>query len=282
MASSEPQSAPSPEASRPTFTIGGAIEYGWRATWRNFWPLLLVILVYVLINGAFSVVTGLAELPAPGSGTDGMDTLDALVATQVTVLSLAGSVVNFLVTTFLVLGLIRIALGVVQGRKVDIGDLFTFNGYGRYLLNTVIVGLIIGLALAIGLIPGVALLVATDSVVWLILGAVVGLVLTVVASLAFTFIGYVILDKNARGVSSLGASWALVRPHFWSILGLNLLIALIAVFLIVAALIIGLLMLIVGVLVTLPFAGVMVFGISVLSIAYAYRTISGETVVVRP
>jgi hypothetical protein len=55
---------------------------------------------------------------------------------------------------------------------------------------------------------------------------------------------------------------------------------LISVFLLLAALIVGLLMLIVGVLVTLPLAGVLIFGISVLSIAYAYRTISGQSVAV--
>lgn len=278
MVSSEPPAVSSPAVSSPAFTIGGAIEYGWRATWRNFWPLLLVIVVYVLISSGFSVLTGLAELPAPGSNSGGLDAIDAILATQVTVLSLLASVLNFLVTTFLILGLIRIALGVVQGRKVEIGDLFTFRGYGRYLLNTVIVGFIIGLAFAIALVPGIVLAIVTESVIWLILGAVIGLVLVVVASLAFTFIGYVILDKDQRGLSSLGASWALVRPHFWSILGLNLLIMLISVFLLLAAIVVGLLMLIVGVLVTLPFAGVMVFGISVLSIAYAYRTISGEPV----
>lgn len=279
MASSDPQAGPAAQASHQTFTIGGAIEYGWRATWRNFWPLLLVIVVYVLINGAFSVLTGFTEFPAPGADGGGLDGIGALAAAaQLTVLSLVGTVVNFLVTTFLMLGLIRIALGVVQGRKVDIGDLFTFKGYGRYLLTTVLVGVIVGIALAIGLIPGAVLSIATESVTWLIVGGIVGLILVVFASLAFTFFGYVILDKQAPGVSSLGASWALVRPHFWSILGLNLLIVLISVFLILAAIIVGLLMLIVGVLVTLPVAGVLVFGISVLSIAYAYRTISGETV----
>jgi len=267
-------------APQQVFTIGGAIEYGWRATWRNFWPLLLVIVVYVLINGAFSVVTGLADLPAPSSTSGGFDALDAVAATQVSILALLGSVLNFLVTVFLLLGLIRVALGVVQGKKIDIGDLFTFQGYGRYLANTVIVGLIVGLALVIGLVPGAVLALATESVVWLIVGAVIGLVLMVIASLAFTFIGYLILDKNLPGLSSLGASWALVRPHFWSILGLNLLVVLISVFLLLAALIVGLLMLIVGVLVTLPLAGVLIFGISVLSIAYAYRTISGQSVAV--
>ena len=273
-------STPGEQVAAPlqVFTIGGAIEYGWRATWRNFWPLLLVIVVYVLINGAFSVVTGLADLPAPGSDSGGLDALDVLAATQVTALSLLGSVLNFLVTVFLMLGLIRVALGVVQGKKVDIGDLFSFSGFGRYLANTIIVGLIVGLALFIGVVPGAVLSLATDSVIWVILGAVVALILMVVASLAFTFIGYLILDKNQPGLSSLGASWAMVRPHFWSILGLNLLIALIGVFLLLAALILGLLMLIVGVFVTLPLAGVLVFGISVLSIAYAYRTISGQPV----
>lgn len=276
MAPSEPQAVSSTEASRPVFTIGGAIEYGWRATWKNFWRLLLVAVIYVAINAAVSTLTGLAS-PSEVDG-QGLSALENLVAVETSYLSILGSILSFLVSAFLLLGLIRVALGVAKGNRVEVGAIFSFNGYGRYLLNSILVGLVIGLAVGIVLVPAVALTIVTGSLVWVLLGGVIAVVLVVIASLAFTFFGYLILDQDKRGVSSLGASWAMVRPHFWSILGLNLLIILITIGLLAAAVVAGVLMLLVGLLVTLPLAGVLAFGISTFAITFAYRSISGETV----
>ncbi len=105
-----------------------------------------------------------------------------------------------------------------------------------------------------------------------------GIVLAIALSLAFTFFGYLILDRDARGLSSLGASWKLVKPHFGALLGLYILIGIISFGLIIAAIVLGTLMLVVGLLITLPVAGVVIFGMSALSVAFAYRTIAGEPV----
>jgi len=267
---------PAQSGSLQVFTIGGAIEYGWRATWKNFWRFLLVAVIYVAINAAVSTVTGLVS-PSDLDG-QGMDALDMFTAASYSVLSIAASIVGFLVSAFLLLGLMRVALGVVKGNRVEVGEIFSFNGFGRYLLNSILIGIVMAVILAIVLVPTLLLTIATENVLWIALGGVLSVVLVVLISLAFTFFGYLILDKDSRGVSSLGASWALVRPHFWSILGLNLLVALIAVALIIGAVVAGVLMLVIGLLVTLPVAGVLAFGISTLSIAFAYRTISGEPV----
>ncbi len=267
---------PAQSDSLQVFTIGGAIAYGWRATWKYFWRFLLVAVIYVAINAAVSTVTGLVS-PSDLDG-QGMDALDMFTAASYSVLSIAASIVGFLVSAFLLLGLIRVALGVVKGNRVEVGEIFSFNGFGRYLLNSILIGIVMAVILAIVLVPTLLLTIATENVLWIALGGVLSVVFVVLISLAFTFFGYLILDKDSRGVSSLGASWALVRPHFWSILGLNLLVALIAVALIIGAVVAGVLMLVIGLLVTLPVAGVLAFGISTLSIAFAYRTISGEPV----
>jgi uncharacterized membrane protein len=76
----------------------------------------------------------------------------------------------------------------------------------------------------------------------------------------------------------LKESWGIVKPHFWPFLGLHVLLALINIGLFVAALVIGTLLLLVGLLVTIPLAMVLIFGLTALSFAYAYKTMSGQEV----
>ena len=191
---------------------------------------------------------------------------------------MAGSVVQWLASLFLALGVIRIALSVTQGERVELGKVFSFAGYGRYIINSIVVGMIIVVGILVGLVPGLLIAYSTNAIVWAAVGSVVGILLAITLTLAFTFFGYLILDRDARGLSSLGASWKLVMPHFGGLLGLYILIVIINFGLIIAAILLGTLMLVVGLLITLPVAGVVVFGISALSVAYAYKVISGDPV----
>ena len=266
-----------------SFSVGGAIGFGWRKTWTNFWRLLLVVIVFGIINAVLSVIGGAGS--ASSIDVSNVDlsnpdtiTVDQILQTGNAGLSFAGSVVQWLASLFLALGVIRIALAVTQGEKVELGRVFSFAGYGRYIINSVFVGIIVVVGILVGFVPGLLIAYSTDAIVWAVVGSVVGILLAITLTLAFTFFGYLILDRDARGLSSLGASWKLVMPHFGGLLGLYILIVIIDFGLIIAAILLGTLMLVVGLLVTLPVAGVVVFGISALSVAYAYRTISGEPV----
>ena len=266
-----------------SFSVGGAIGFGWRKTWTNFWRLLLVVIVFGIINAVLSAIGGAGS--ASSIDVSNVDlsnpdtiTVDQILQTGNAGLSFAGSVVQWLASLFLALGVIRIALAVTQGEKVELGRVFSFAGYGRYIINSVFVGIIVVVGILVGFVPGLLIAYSTDAIVWAVVGSVVGILLAITLTLAFTFFGYLILDRDARGLSSLGASWKLVMPHFGGLLGLYILIVIIDFGLIIAAILLGSLMLLVGLLVTLPVAGVVVFGISALSVAYAYRTISGEPV----
>ncbi len=266
-----------------SFSVGGAIGFGWRKTWTNFWRLLLVVIVFGIINAVLSAIGGAGS--ASSIDVSNVDlsnpdtiTVDQILQTGNAGLSFAGSVVQWLASLFLALGVIRIALAVTQGEKVELGRVFSFAGYGRYIINSVFVGIIVVVGILVGFVPGLLIAYSTDAIVWAVVGSVVGILLAITLTLAFTFFGYLILDRDARGLSSLGASWKLVMPHFGGLLGLYILIVIIDFGLIIAAILLGTLMLVVGLLVTLPVAGVVVFGISALSVAYAYRTISGEPV----
>jgi hypothetical protein len=266
-----------PTATQP-FSVGGSISFGWRKTWKNFWRLLLVVIVFGVINAVLSAISGAGTTTSIDFSNADTLTADQLWETGNLALSFIGSVVQWLASIFLGLGVIRIALAVTRGEKVELGKVFSFAGYGRYLIGSVIVGIIVVIGLLIGVVPGVAIAASTDAIVWAAVGAAVGIVLAIALSLAFTFFGFLILDRDARGLSSLGASWKLVKPHFGALLGLYILLGIISFGLIIAAIVLGTLMLVVGLLITLPVAGVVIFGMSALSVAYAYRTIAGEPV----
>ena len=266
-----------------SFSVGGAIGFGWRKTWTNFWRLLLVVVVFGIINSVLSVIGGAGSISSVDfsnldlSNPDTI-TIDQIWKTDNVGLSMARSIVQWLASLFLALGVIRIALSVTQGERVELGKVFSFAGYGRYIINSIVVGMIIVVGILVGLVPGLLIAYSTNAIVWAAVGSVVGILLAITLTLAFTFFGYLILDRDARGLSSLGASWKLVMPHFGGLLGLYILIVIIDFGLIIAAIFLGILMLVVGLLITLPVAGVVVFGISALSIAYAYKTISGDPV----
>lgn len=266
----------------PSFSIGSAIEWSWRLTWRNFWRYLLVAIVFVAINAAVSFATNLPMLAIP-EGMPGVDSTGAQVAVSAAsvLIGLAGSIVQALVSAYLALGTIRIALSVTRGEDVELGTVFKFDGYGWYLLCSLIVGIVVSVVFLIpfGLFGVAGIAVGGNTGIGLaVLGAVIGVVIAFVVTIGFTFFGYAIVDRKATGLDGLKISWKLVRPHFWSVLGLGVLLMLIFIGLMIAAVVLGILMIIIGLLVTLPIAGVIVFGMGSLAYAYAYRTLSGEAV----
>ena len=257
------------------FRVGDAIAFGWKRTWRNFWWLLLLSLLFTVVNGAIGLITGAGDTPA----YDANAPIEDQVA-QATSLAFdgVGTIVQVLVSVFLSLGVIRIALAVTAGDRVRIGLLWSFRGFGRYLLGSLVVGLLVLLAIGVLAGGGLALAIATDAVIFGVIGVVLAIVAAILATLGFSLYGYAIIDNDARGLSSLGESWRLVKPRFGALFGLHVLIALVVIGTFIAAVVLGVLMLLVGLIVTLPAAGVIAFGMGSLSMGYAYRTLSGQPV----
>jgi uncharacterized membrane protein len=206
-------------ASPANFSLGDSLSYGWNAYWKNVGPMLLIAVVVLAIQIAFSAL---------GNATDS-------VALQV-VLQLVGTLVSLLLT----LGWLRVALEVTNGVKPELGDVFKANGYGPFILASILfyIGALIGFILLI--IPGI-IFIAT-----------------------FGFYGFVIAQRgDGVGVlESLQRSHELTRGHRWELFGMAL------VFLLVN--IVGLLACIVGVIFT--------SGITLIAWAYLYRALSGDAV----
>jgi uncharacterized membrane protein len=159
-----------------------------------------------------------------------------------------------------------------------VGTVFQFTGFGRYLGASIVVGILVTIGMLIGLVPFFIIWNATNSVIWLAVGLIVGVAIAIVLNLGFSFYSYLIIDRNAPGLSSLGESWRMVMPHFWPLFGLQILLALIVIGLFFAAIILGILLIIIGLLVTMPIWAVISFGMPTIAVANAYKAIAGEPI----
>jgi uncharacterized membrane protein len=153
---------------------------------------------------------------------------------------IALNLLSFVVGIVLALGLIRASLAVTEGRTPEVGMLFRSEGFGPYFLATIVfvIGYAIGLVLLI--VPGI------------------------IFAIACQFYGYVIAERGdaARPIEALKRSADITRGYRWPLFGLLLLLLLINL---VGALACG-----VGLIFT--------YGITAVTIAYAYKTLSGQPV----
>lgn len=271
------------QSSVPTFSIGEAIGWGWRLTWRNFWRFLLVAVVFVILNAAVSTVTTLPTNLGQGlvDSSQTGDLQSIAVGFGSLLFGFIGMVVQFVVSSFLAFATIRIALSVTRGEDVELKTAFVFDGFGWYLLCAIVVGVVaaIGFVVPLAIFGIIGFIIGdTAGMVLVILGALIGILIAIVISIGFTFYGFAIIDRKVTGLKALAVSWELVRPHFWRVVGLGILLALIAIGLFVAALIVGVLLIVIGLLITLPVAGVIVFGLGSLSYAFAYQRMSGNPI----
>jgi hypothetical protein len=201
------------------FAMGDALSYGWNAYWKNIGPMLVIAVVVVLIQIAFSAVASSIDATVPR-----------------VLVQIIGNLVGLLIT----LGWLRVALGITNGVKPELADVFKAEGYGVFLLASILfyIGVVIGLILLI--IPGI-IVIAT-----------------------FGFYGFVIAERG-EGVAvleSLQRSAELTRGHRWTLFGMAIVLFLVNI--------VGLIACFVGVVFTL--------GITLITWAYLYRALNGQTV----
>jgi hypothetical protein len=201
------------------FAMGDALSYGWNAYWKNIGPMLVIAVVVVLIQIAFSAVASSIDATVPR-----------------VLVQIIGNLVGLLIT----LGWLRVALGITNGVKPELADVFKAEGYGVFLLASILfyIGVVIGLILLI--IPGI-IFIAT-----------------------FGFYGFVIAERG-EGVAvleSLQRSAELTRGHRWTLFGMAIVLFLVNI--------VGLIACFVGVVFTL--------GITLITWAYLYRALNGQTV----
>ena len=199
--------------------MGDALSYGWNAYWKNIGPMLVIAVVVVLIQIAFSAVASSIDATVPR-----------------VLVQIIGNLVGLLIT----LGWLRVALGITNGVKPELADVFKAEGYGIFLLASILfyIGTVIGLILLI--IPGI-IFIAT-----------------------FGFYGFVIVERGdgVAVLESLQRSAELTRGHRWTLFGMAIVLFLVNI--------VGLIVCFVGVVFTL--------GITLITWAYLYRALNGQTV----
>lgn len=201
-----------PESNR--FSTGEALSYGWKKLQENVGPLLTAALAILAVNVIFWLL---------GSGFLGG------------LFKLIGWFVSILIS----MGVIRIALKIVDGKPVETADLFQRADQALpYFIASVIVGIMVGIGFIFLIIPGIYL------------------------AITFGFFGYNIVDKEHGIVESIEQSAAITRAQKGDLFVFG-----VALFLFNLA---GAIALGIGLLITVP--------VSMLALAYVYRKLSGEPV----
>lgn len=125
-------------APRPELDVGTALSYGWRKFQQYAGPLLVIVLIVVVVQLAFSLL----RLTADG------------IAIQ-----FLWSIVGFLVGQIVMLGVYRAALLVTQGVSPDPGKAFNLDRLGDYVIASVLYSIAVGIGLILCIIPGLILAV---------------------------------------------------------------------------------------------------------------------------
>ena len=147
------------------------------------------------------------------------------------------SVISFFVSQLIAMGWVRISLNVVDGKPASVGDLWArLDLLLPYAIASFLFSIMVGVGLVLLVIPGIYL------------------------ALTFSFYGPVIVDREMGAIDGLRRSAEITRGHKWKLLGFWVTLLLLNL--------LGLILLVVGVLVTAA--------VSLLAIAYVYRTLSDD------
>ena len=200
------------------FSVGDAVSYGWNAYWKNVGPLLLITIVIIVVQIVINVVG-----QAAGNFF----------------FSLILSILGWVVSMILSMGLIRAALAVVRGETPEVNMLFETEGLGSYIVAAIIFGIAFGIGLILCIIPGIII-----GIIWM-------------------FYGFLIVENPTLGpTDALKQSQEMTKGRIGELFVFGL--ALFGIN-IVGALLCG-----IGLLFT--------YGITAIAVAYAYRTLKGEPV----
>jgi len=134
-----------------TFSIKEAFSYGWGALKKNFWFLVGVFAIIVVVSGIFSAISQYA--------TDH----------SVVWLSVAVQIASVVVQTIFTIGSTRIALRIYNQQETSIKELFLEDGkFWSYIVATILYLLIVLAGLILLIVPGIVWALKYQFYPWLI------------------------------------------------------------------------------------------------------------------
>jgi hypothetical protein len=130
------------------------------------------------------------------------------------------SIIQYLVNIVIGMGLIRISLEFIGKAKPKIRDIVYYKPIVRYVLASIITGIVVILGLVLLIIPGVIL------------------------AIRLQYTTYLIVDKNLGPIEAIKKSWSVTRGNTWNLFFFGILLGLINI--------LGVVCLLVGLFITIP------------------------------
>jgi hypothetical protein len=205
----------------------GIIKRAWDILIKNVPIIAVLLIVFILLEVVRTITVNLFE---PG------------------IIKFIVSIIFLMAHVFLTVGSIKIVLNLVDGKPAKVDQLWA---YPQYFVNALIVVLAVsGIMLIVNLLAVMGIALPLLGILSLIV-----ILISVYLLIRLWFSLYYVVDKEMNGVDALKASWNKTEGNT-----LNLLIFLL---IIIALNILGALVLLVGLLVTIP--------LSYIAVALLYR-----------
>jgi Protein of unknown function (DUF975) len=147
-----------------------------------------------------------------------------------------GPCISFLIGTTLLVGINRAVLGLMAGRPPSVEMMFSgFDRFGHAFASGVVITILVSIAMALPVVPGILLVIAWhafDSVPLGILASIALAVLLVPAiylGIMWSFTNLVIAETKQDFWSAMQTSVALTKGYRWSVFCLSLAMAVIGI-----------------------------------------------------
>jgi len=138
------------------FPFGEAVKFGWQKTKENFWSLIAVTLIWIVVNSMFSYSVKSFEKTMPALSF---------------IINLCSTLVNMLMT----LGITKIGLKVYAGEKFEVSELFeSYRLFLNYLLASILYFLAVAVGFLLLIVPGIILIIRMGLYTYLIVDKQMG------------------------------------------------------------------------------------------------------------
>ncbi len=138
------------------FPFGVAVKFGWQKTKENFWSLIAVTLIWIVIGSMFNYSAKNFEKTMP---------------LAYFIIQICSTAVNMIMT----LGITRIGLKVYAGEKFDVSEMFeSYNLFLKYFLASILYILAVLAGLVLLIVPGIILMIRMGLYTYLIVDKQMG------------------------------------------------------------------------------------------------------------
>jgi uncharacterized membrane protein len=160
-----------------SFSRDEALRFGWNTMKANLGFFIVLLLIMFMISAIPNAINSFLQTATKGS--EGVSGISALTVMFTTILSIASQVISFIMQ----IGVLKISLKFYDGEKPDFSELFKhYRLFWRFLGASLLVGLIVLAGFILFIVPGI---------IW---------------AIRYSFVNYLIVDKNFGIMESLHKS----------------------------------------------------------------------------